>query len=81
MAAKVAGSTLKAPRVWTLAPNSSRDGRNHDGEFMFDSIMGSDLLSKRAQVIAVLFTAFAAGGVAPLLAVFIAVCLSYVLHR
>ncbi len=48
---------------------------------MFDSIMGSDLLSKRAQVIAVLFTAFAAGGVAPLLAVFIAVCLSYVLHR
>lgn len=48
---------------------------------MFDSIMGSDLLSKRAHVIAVLFTAFTTGGVAPLLAVFLAVCLSYVLHR
>lgn len=48
---------------------------------MTDSIMGSDLLSKRAQVVAVLFTAFAAGGVYPLIAVFLAVWLTFVLHR
>ncbi len=48
---------------------------------MIDSIKGSDLLSKRAQVVAVLFTTFTGGGLSPLLAVFFAVCLAYALHR
>lgn len=48
---------------------------------MIDSIMGSDLLSKRAQAVAVLFTAFATGGISPLLAVFLAVWLTCILHR
>lgn len=48
---------------------------------MIDSIMGSDLLSKRARAVAVLFTAFATGGIYPLLAVFLAVLLTFVLHR
>ncbi|MEB6536158.1 hypothetical protein MXM51_16665 [Pantoea stewartii] len=73
--------TLKVPRVWTPAPNSLRDGKNHNEGIIFDSIMGSDLLSKHAQLIAVQFTAFAAGEVTPLLAMFLATCLSYVLHK
>lgn len=48
---------------------------------MIDSIQGSDLLSKRAKAVALLFTAFAAGGVYPLLAVLLAVGLTYVFHR
>lgn len=48
---------------------------------MIDSVMGSDLLSKRAQAVAVLFTAFATGGISPLIAVLLAVGLTYVLHR
>lgn len=48
---------------------------------MIDFMKGSDLLSKRARVVAMLFTTFTGGGLSPLLAVSIAVCLAFALHR
>ena len=76
-----ANENVSATGLNSLLPTHQETAGTFCGGPMIDSIKGSDLLSKRAQVILALFAAFTGGGLSPLLAVFLAVCIAFVLHR